>query len=34
MSSVTVKPAITPEDLLAMSDEKDYELVDGRLVSR
>ena len=28
------KTRYTPEDLLAMPDGKDYELVDGRLVER
>ncbi len=34
MSVLAEKIAITPDDLLAMPDEKDYELVDGRLVER
>lgn len=34
MSAVAEKSEITPDDLLAMPDEKDYELVDGRLVER
>ena len=34
MSAVAEKTEITPEDLLAMPDEKSYELVDGRLVER
>ncbi len=34
MSVVVSKTSYTPEELLAMPDEKDYELVDGRLVER
>lgn len=34
MSAVAAKTAYTPDDLLAMPDGKDYELVDGRLVER
>lgn len=34
MSAVAEKTEITPEDLIAMPDEKDYELVDDQLVER
>ena len=34
MSAVAIKTEITPEELLRMPDEKDYELVDGELVER
>src|SRR4051812_38835109 len=34
MNAVAAKTNYTPEDLLAMPDEKNYELVDGHLVER
>jgi Uma2 family endonuclease len=34
MNAVATKTIYTPEDLLAMPDEKNYELVDGHLVER
>jgi Uma2 family endonuclease len=34
MSTVAVKTGYTPQDLLARSDEKKYELIDGQLVER
>jgi hypothetical protein len=34
MNAVATKPQYTPEELLALPDEKDYELVDGYLVER
>ena len=34
MSTVASKTTYTPADLLAMPDEKNYELVDGHLVER
>ena len=34
MNAVATKPQYTPEELLALPDEKDYELVDGSLVKR
>ena len=34
MNAIATKTTYTPEDLLAMPDEKDYELVDGQLVER
>ena len=34
MSAIATKTTYTPEELLAMPDEKNYELVDGRLVER
>jgi Uma2 family endonuclease len=34
MNAIAAKTSYTPEDLLAMPDEKNYELVDGRLVER
>jgi Uma2 family endonuclease len=34
MNAVAEKTVYTPEDLLAMPDEKDFELVDGQLVER
>jgi Uma2 family endonuclease len=34
MSSIAEKAEYTPEELLALPDEKDYELVDGQLVER
>lgn len=34
MNSVAIETKYTPEDLLALPDEKDYELVDGNLVER
>jgi Uma2 family endonuclease len=34
MSTITAKTSYTPEVLLAMPDEKNYELVDGHLVER
>jgi Uma2 family endonuclease len=34
MSAVADKTTYTPEELLALPDEKNYELVDGRLVER
>ncbi len=32
MNAVALKTGITPEELLRMPDEKDFELVDGELV--
>jgi Uma2 family endonuclease len=34
MNAIATKTTYTPEELLAMPDEKDYELVDGHLVER
>jgi Uma2 family endonuclease len=34
MNAIATKTTYTPEDLLAMPDEKNYELVDGHLVER
>jgi Uma2 family endonuclease len=34
MSAIAAKTSYTPEDLLAMPDEKNYELVGGQLVER
>ncbi|MBV8269132.1 MAG: Uma2 family endonuclease [Planctomycetaceae bacterium] len=34
MGAVADKTLLTPEDLLAMPDEKSYELIDGKLVER
>ncbi len=34
MSTIATKPALTPDDLLAMPDGDHYELVDGNLVER
>jgi hypothetical protein len=34
MNAVATKTIYTPEDLLAMPDEENYELVDGHLVER
>jgi len=34
MSTITSKPAVTPDDLLKMADGDRYELVDGHLVER
>ena len=34
MNAVATKTTYTPEELLALPDEKDYELVDGHLVER
>ena len=34
MNAIATKTTYTPEELLALPDEKDYELVDGHLVKR
>ena len=34
MTAVATLPAITPEDMLRLPDEKDFELVDGSLVAK
>ena len=34
MNAVAEKTLLTPDDLLAMPDEKNYELIDGELVGR